>query len=56
MSKVEFKVCEEFLEMDHICKYYKEKKNENLAKKYKDDGFGRWEKVRMALTAGLIHK
>lgn len=56
MSKVDFKVCEEFLENDHICKYYKQKKSENSSNKYKDDGFGRWEKVRMALTAGLIQK
>jgi len=54
MNKVDYKVCEEFLKKDHICSLYTQKKKENLEKKYKDDGFGRWEKVRMALTAGLF--
>lgn len=53
LHKVDLKICEKFLENDPICKLYQEKKKEMKSSKSRDDGFDRWEKVRMALTAGF---
>jgi len=53
LHKVDLKICEKFLESDPICKLYQEGKKEIKSSKSRDDGFDRWEKVRMALTAGF---
>jgi len=59
LHKVDLKICEKFLENDPICQFYQQKKKEfksnNKNSKSRDDGFDRWEKVRMALTAGNFY-
>ena len=54
VHKVDIRICEKFLTHDPICQYYKQNKTESSKKGLDSDGFERYEKVRMALTAGTF--